>query len=206
MSYSAADSTEACWLTYRLLWAIPWPADAVPASAAAARTMGAIFDETVLSRHTSRPSLTRGCRGRQSGRKSLAHYGANSYGATQTHPTPPQMHLPRAPGRQQSSQTALHSPPKQIPSSRHPRALAAWTSRAPHMRPPGGAGAGAGQTRRLPSPSTALHPTRALPEMRKPRQPDRDAPKKPRSRLGMPFLAEGHRLGGPEPQRVTAYA
>ena len=55
LAYSAADSTEACWLTYRLLWAIPWPADAVPASAAAARTMGAIFDETVLSRHASRP-------------------------------------------------------------------------------------------------------------------------------------------------------
>ena len=55
LAYSAADSTEACWLTYRLLWAIPWPADAVPASAAAARTMGAIFDDTVLSRHASRP-------------------------------------------------------------------------------------------------------------------------------------------------------
>ena len=54
-AYSAADSTEACWLTYRLLWAIPWPADAVPASAAAARAIGAIFDQTVLSRHASRP-------------------------------------------------------------------------------------------------------------------------------------------------------
>ena len=55
IAYSAADSTEACWLTYRLLWAIPWPADAVPTSAAAARAIGAIFDQTVLSRHASRP-------------------------------------------------------------------------------------------------------------------------------------------------------
>ena len=55
VAYNAADPTEACWLTYRLLWAMPWPADAVPASAAAAWTIGAIFDQTVLSRHASRP-------------------------------------------------------------------------------------------------------------------------------------------------------
>jgi len=55
VAYNAADPTEACWLTYRLLWAMPWPTDAVPASAAAAWTIGAIFDQTVLSRHASRP-------------------------------------------------------------------------------------------------------------------------------------------------------
>ena len=55
VAYRAADTTEACWLTHRLLWAMPWPADVVPASAAAARTIGAIFDQTVLSRHASCP-------------------------------------------------------------------------------------------------------------------------------------------------------
>ena len=36
---TAADSTEARWLTYRLLWAMPWPAAAVPADAAAAEPL-----------------------------------------------------------------------------------------------------------------------------------------------------------------------
>ena len=35
-AYSTHDLTEAMWLTHRLLWAIPWPACAVPANATAA--------------------------------------------------------------------------------------------------------------------------------------------------------------------------
>ena len=54
-AFAAADSREAHWLTHRLLWAMPWPASAVPADAAAARAIGGIFDQTVLSRHASRP-------------------------------------------------------------------------------------------------------------------------------------------------------
>ena len=54
-AYGAADPAEAHWLTYRLLWAIPWPAEAAPANARAARAIGTIFDETILSRHASRP-------------------------------------------------------------------------------------------------------------------------------------------------------
>ena len=54
-TYADADSTEAQWLTFRLLWALPWPARAVPATAIAARALGAVFDLTVLSRHTTRP-------------------------------------------------------------------------------------------------------------------------------------------------------
>ena len=49
------DEFEAQWLTYRLLWAIPWPASAVPDDAIAARALGAVFDATILSRHASRP-------------------------------------------------------------------------------------------------------------------------------------------------------
>ena len=54
-AFDAVDKTEALWLVYRLLWAIPWPADVVPENATAARTLGAIFDQTILSRHASRP-------------------------------------------------------------------------------------------------------------------------------------------------------
>ena len=56
-AFTAADSTEARWLTYRLLWVMPWPATAVPADsdAAAARAIGGNFDQTVLSHHASRP-------------------------------------------------------------------------------------------------------------------------------------------------------
>ena len=43
-AFTAADSTEARWLTYSLLWAMPWPAALVPADAAAARAIGGIFD------------------------------------------------------------------------------------------------------------------------------------------------------------------
>ena len=53
-----------------------------------AQTMGAIFDQTVLSRHAFRPSPTCGYSGCQSGRRSLALYGANSDGVPQTHLTP----------------------------------------------------------------------------------------------------------------------
>ena len=55
LAFSSVDQTEAHWLTYRLLWAITWPSNAVPAEAVAARALGAIFDSTVLSRHASRP-------------------------------------------------------------------------------------------------------------------------------------------------------
>ena len=51
----SACEFEAKWLTYRLLWAIPWPASAVPVEAAAARALGAAFDATILSRHAARP-------------------------------------------------------------------------------------------------------------------------------------------------------
>ena len=54
-AFSAAEQSEAQWLTHRLLWAVPWPAAVVPADAAAARTIGIIFDQTTLSRHASRP-------------------------------------------------------------------------------------------------------------------------------------------------------
>ena len=54
-AFAAADNREAHWLTHRLLWAMPWPASVVPADAAAARAIGGIFDQTVLSRHASRP-------------------------------------------------------------------------------------------------------------------------------------------------------
>lgn len=50
-----AYELEARWLTYRLLWAIPWPADAVPQDSTAARALGKVFDATILSRHASRP-------------------------------------------------------------------------------------------------------------------------------------------------------
>ena len=40
MAFAAADSREAHWLTYRLLWAMPWPDTLVPADAAAARAIG----------------------------------------------------------------------------------------------------------------------------------------------------------------------
>jgi hypothetical protein len=50
-----SDSSEAMWLTYRLLWAIPWAARDVPPSARAATRLGASFDDAVLSRHASRP-------------------------------------------------------------------------------------------------------------------------------------------------------
>ena len=55
IAFSADDKTEALWLVQRLLWAIPWPADAVPENATAAKILGAIFDQTILSRHASRP-------------------------------------------------------------------------------------------------------------------------------------------------------
>ena len=54
-AFNADDKTEARWLVHRLLWAIPWPADAVPENATAARILGVIFDQTILSRHASRP-------------------------------------------------------------------------------------------------------------------------------------------------------
>ncbi len=50
----AGDAFEASWLTYRLLWAIPWSALDVPSSARAATLRGATFDEVILSRHASR--------------------------------------------------------------------------------------------------------------------------------------------------------
>ena len=50
-----SDPSEAMWLTYRLLWAIPWSARDVPPSARAAARLGASFDDAVLSRHASRP-------------------------------------------------------------------------------------------------------------------------------------------------------
>lgn len=53
-AYSSHDLTEAMWLTHRLLWAIPWPACAVPANATAACALGKIFDSTTLSRHACR--------------------------------------------------------------------------------------------------------------------------------------------------------
>ena len=54
-AFSADDKTEARWLVHRLLWAIPWPAEAVPENATAAKILGVIFDQTILSRHASRP-------------------------------------------------------------------------------------------------------------------------------------------------------
>jgi hypothetical protein len=54
-AFNADDKTEARWLVHRLLWAIPWPADAVPENAKAAKILGVIFDQTILSRHASRP-------------------------------------------------------------------------------------------------------------------------------------------------------
>ena len=54
-AFAAAESREAHWLTHRLIWAMSRPAPAVPADAAAARAIGGIFDQTVLSRHASRP-------------------------------------------------------------------------------------------------------------------------------------------------------
>ena len=54
-SDAAGDTSEAYWLTYRLLWAIPWSARDVPPSARAATLLGATFDEVILSRHASRP-------------------------------------------------------------------------------------------------------------------------------------------------------
>jgi hypothetical protein len=52
----AGDASEAYWLTYRLLWAIPWSARDVPPTARAATRLGATFDEVILSRrHASRP-------------------------------------------------------------------------------------------------------------------------------------------------------
>ena len=185
---------------------MPWPADEVPvpARAAAARTISAIFDQTVLSRHALHaPSPARGCRGRQSGRRSLAPNGANSYWATQTHPTPPQTHLPRA--RHQSSQTAPHPPPRQILSSRHPRSLAAWTSslRGSPTRIPGG---GLPVTRPGNSQVYPMHSTRALPETRKltkSARPGRTQGAK--IKVGdARLVVEGHRLGGSKPRRVTA--
>ena len=49
--------TEAQWLTHRLLWALPWPASAIPSGlgAAAAHSLGSLFDSTTLSRHALRP-------------------------------------------------------------------------------------------------------------------------------------------------------
>ena len=76
-AFTAADSTEARWLTgtYRLLWAMPWPATAVPADAAAARAIGGIFDQTVLSRHASRP-LADTCQWIAWASKWTQHFGA----------------------------------------------------------------------------------------------------------------------------------
>ena len=54
-AFNADDNREAQWLTHRLLWAIPWPASAVPTSATAARALGIVFDGTTLSRHALRP-------------------------------------------------------------------------------------------------------------------------------------------------------
>ncbi len=51
----ASDVSEAYWLTYRLLWAIPWSAHDVPSSARDATLIGATFDGVILSRHASRP-------------------------------------------------------------------------------------------------------------------------------------------------------
>ena len=53
--FECLSGTEARWLTYRLLWAIPWAARDVPLDATAAREIGTIFDTTILSRHASRP-------------------------------------------------------------------------------------------------------------------------------------------------------
>ena len=53
--FECPSGTEARWLTYRLLWAIPWAARDVPLDATAAREIGTIFDTTILSRHASRP-------------------------------------------------------------------------------------------------------------------------------------------------------
>ena len=54
-AYIAEDPTEASWLTYRLLWALPWSASSAPRGAIAAVALGAVFDATVLSRHACRP-------------------------------------------------------------------------------------------------------------------------------------------------------
>jgi hypothetical protein len=51
---SAGNQHEAAWLTYRLLWAIPWSARDVSIDATAANALGAIFDIAVLNRHASR--------------------------------------------------------------------------------------------------------------------------------------------------------
>ena len=53
--FECPSGIEARWLTYRLLWAIPWAAHDVPLDAAAAREIGTVFDTTILSRHASRP-------------------------------------------------------------------------------------------------------------------------------------------------------
>ena len=103
VAYNEVDSTEVCWLTYRLLWAMPWPADTVPASAAAARTIGAICDQTTLSCYASRPLADTWVSWASKWTKKFGAllYWANSYGVTQTRLTPPQTRLSRA--RHQSS-------------------------------------------------------------------------------------------------------
>ena len=54
-AYIAEDLTEASWLTYRLLWAMPWPASSAPRGATAVSALGVIFDAAILSRHACRP-------------------------------------------------------------------------------------------------------------------------------------------------------
>ena len=48
-AFAATDNREAHWLMHRLLWAMLWPASVVPANAAAARAIGAIFDQTWIT-------------------------------------------------------------------------------------------------------------------------------------------------------------
>ena len=110
-AFAAADNREAHWLTHRLLWAMPWPASVVPA---AARAIGGIFDETVLSRHASRPladtwiawasrwtqllaPAMRSCYGpaptRETSLTELRHHGQAQVTATPSH-VPPRLPLP----------------------------------------------------------------------------------------------------------------
>ena len=54
--FNAVDKCEAPWLMHRLLWAIPWPASAVPTDATTAvRALGTVFDGTIFIRHALRP-------------------------------------------------------------------------------------------------------------------------------------------------------
>jgi len=109
-AFTAADSTEARWLTYRrLLWAMPWPATAVSADAAAARAIGGIFDRTVITAVATRlgPWQTRGSPGRRSGHNTLELAGRSCF----EHPPTPKKSKTKTESAHQSQVQVLNLTP-----------------------------------------------------------------------------------------------